>query len=430
MTLTPMQQAAGQAIAARHNVLLLSPTGSGKTLAFLLPLLQSVAPEAQLQAVVVCPSRELAQQIDTVFRDTIREAGLPLRAVALYGGRPTMDEHRVLREVKPHIVFATPGRLLDHIGKDNLQIHGVRTLVVDEYDKCLELGFSEQMEAIDQAFIRTPQRVLTSATRSTTDSPWLTRRQFRTIDYLDQQAELADRLNVSVVPSPEKDKLHTLARLLSRLGDEQTIVFVAHRESAERVGKYLAEELFSAVVYHGGMEQDLRERALYRFRAGAANVLVSTDLAARGLDILSVRHIVHYHLPADEPTFTHRNGRTARWDGTGHAYLVLGPEETLPPFVDHDTPSVDVSADPVHPACPQWTLFYIGRGKKDKLSRADILGFLCKKGGLTSAQIGRIDVAPHASYVAIRPSCVKSLLRSIAGEKIKGMRTIIEPVKH
>lgn len=425
-----MQQAAGQAIAERHNVLLLSPTGSGKTLAFLLPLLQSINPDAQLQAIVVCPSRELAQQIDSVFRDTVRAAGLPLRAVALYGGRPTMDEHRVLREVQPHIVFATPGRLLDHIGKSNLHLHGVRTLVVDEYDKCLELGFAEQMEAIDHALAQTPQRVLTSATRATTDSPWLSRRKFLTIDYLDDHDDLAARLDVSIVPSPEKDKLQTLARLLSHLGDEQTIVFVAHREGAERVGKFLAAERFSAVVYHGGMEQDRRERALYRFRAGAANVLVSTDLAARGLDILAVRHIVHYHLPADAPTFTHRNGRTARWDGTGNAYLILGPEETLPDFIDSETAVFDVSAEPLRPAPSQWTLFYIGRGKRDKLSRADILGFLCKKGGLTAAHIGRIDVTPHASYVAIRPSCINSLLRRIAGEKIKGMRTIIEPVKH
>lgn len=441
MTLTPMQEAAHAAIRQSKNVMLLSPTGSGKTLAFLLPLLEMMdAGRDCVQAVVVVPTRELAQQIEAVFRDQIREQHLNLRGMALYGGRPTMDEHRTLREVKPQVVFATPGRLIDHIEKGNMTTELARLLVVDEYDKCLELGFRDEMDHITAIFRRCPQLVLTSATafdaegeegQGSEPARLLTGREIETLYFLDAQAELKERLTVNVVPSPAKDKLETLARLLSRLGTEQSIVFVAHRESAERIGKYLAGEKFAAVVYHGGMEQERRERALYRYRSGAATILVSTDLAARGLDIPTVRHIVHYHLPLDEATFTHRTGRTARWEATGAAYLIVGPEERVPEFVD-EASAVNFNVDNVriHARQPQWTLLYIGRGKKDKLSRADILGFLCKKGGLTSQQIGRIDLAAHAAYVAVERTAVKGLLQQIAGEKIKNMRTIIEPIRH
>lgn len=424
-----MQQAAGKAIRAGRNVVLLSPTGSGKTLAFMLPLIERVEQGRGVQAVIVVPTRELALQIESVFRDVAKQQQLALRGMALYGGRPAMDEHRVLREVKPEVIFATPGRLLDHIGKENVDVSPARILVIDEYDKCLELGFRDEMDSIVHAFARCPQVVLTSATDTDETAQILEGRTWETLNYIDSQS-LRNRLSISVVPSPEKDKLETLARLLSHIGTEQSIVFVAHRESAERIGKYLEKEKFAAVVYHGGMEQDRRERALYRYRSGAATTLVSTDLAARGLDIPTVRHIIHYHLPLDEATFTHRTGRTARWDDTGAAYLIAGPEERLADFLSNDTETLSVADVRIRARQPEWTLFYIGRGKKDKLSRADILGFLCKKGGLTAQQIGRIDLAPHASYVAIQRSAVKQLLQQIAGEKIKGMRTIIEPIRH
>lgn len=435
-----MQKSASEAINMGKNVMLLSPTGSGKTLAFMLPLLARVNAAAPfVQAVVVVPTRELALQIESVFKDQVRQQQLSLRGMALYGGRPAMDEHRVLREVMPQVVFATPGRLLDHLDKGNLTVELAALLVVDEYDKCLELGFREEMDNIAAVFRRCPQLVLTSATafdaegeegQGSETARLLTGREMETLDFLDAQAELKERLTVNVVPSPEKDKLATLARLLSRLGTEQSIVFVAHRESAERIGKYLAGEKFAAVVYHGGMEQERRERALYRYRSGAATILVSTDLAARGLDIPTVRHIIHYHLPLDAATFTHRTGRTARWEDTGAAYLIVGPEEEVPAFVGEDVTQLDVEGERIHARQSQWTLLYIGRGKKDKLSRADILGFLCKKGGLTAQQIGRIDIAAHASYVAVERTAVKGLLQQIAGEKIKNMRTIIEPIRH
>ncbi|MBR6481843.1 MAG: DEAD/DEAH box helicase, partial [Bacteroidaceae bacterium] len=344
-TLTPMQEAAIDAVNSRRNVVLLSPTGSGKTLAYLLPVCSSLNAEAQhLQAVVVVPSRELAQQCDEVFRSL----KTPLRSVCLHGGRPTMNEHRTLKEVKPHIVFATPGRLLDHLNKENILGGTVKVLVVDEFDKCLELGFLEEMENVVRRLPRVQQCVLTSATDAEEIPAFIgvfekvqgsvaTR-----LDFLENSEELHRRQKFHIVPSPRKDKLETLARLLSVQQDGLAMVFVLHRESADRVGKYLQEKGFCAEVYHGGMEQERRERALSKFRSGCSNILVATDLAARGLDIPEVRSVVHYHPAADADAFVHRNGRTARWDAGGNIYLITSEGETLPGYAPADADVVDV----------------------------------------------------------------------------------------
>lgn len=450
MILNPMQKAAGKAIQQKQNVLLLSPTGSGKTLAYLLPLIATIDTHLDvLQAVVVVPSRELAAQVESVLK---AQKDHDVRGLSLYGGRPAMEEHRRIKEVHPHVIFATPGRLLDHLGKGNVNVLGVKMLVLDEYDKCLELGFREEMHRIGVELDFVPQVVVASATafQDESDDVWkeqrkargqerqatkllpvpklIAARKFAAVDFLNTADELSNRLSVCEVKSPQKDKLTTLAQLLSFIGNESTIVFVAHRESVERVWQNLRTAGFSVAMYHGGQEQEVRERSLYRFRAGAANILVSTDLAARGLDIPEVRAIIHYHLPQDEATFAHRSGRTARWDAEGTAYLLVGPEEKMPDFVRSDK-SLTVDQVKIMPQPSSLTVLYIGRGKKDKLSKADVLGFLCKKGGLTAAQIGRIDVASHASYVAVQRTSVKHLLQQIGGEKIKGMKTIIEEMR-
>ena len=449
MKLNPMQLEAGKTIQQHHNVLLLSPTGSGKTLAYLLPLIARIdASLDSLQAVVVVPSRELAAQVEQVFKSQTKTS---LRGLALYGGRPTMEEHRRIREIRPQGVFATPGRLLDHIGKKNLNILGVKLLVLDEYDKCLELGFREEMHRIGEAMNYVPQVVVASATAFEEDKRdvWgeraatsengkpkkvlpvpalIANRKFTAINYLDTAEELSTRLTVCEIDSPQKDKLETLAKLLTHIGGVSSIVFVAHRESVERVGQYLRDNGFAVSLYHGGQDQEIRERSLYRFCSGAASVMVSTDLAARGLDIPEVRAIVHYHLPLDAATFAHRSGRTARWDAEGTAYLLVGPEEKLPEFIKVDE-TANVDGVVINAPLSQWAVLYIGRGKKDKLSKADILGFLCKKGGLTAPQIGRIDVNPHTSYVAIQRIALKRLLQQVSGEKIKGMKTLIEEMR-
>ena len=410
-----------QAFRKSDNVVLLSPTGSGKTLAYLLPLIESLkAEQPAVQALVIVPSRELAMQ--TV--EVVRQGGADIRALALYGGRPAMEEHRTLNGVRPQLLVGTPGRLLDHLTKGNFSADSIHTLVIDEFDKCLELGFRDEMSQIFAHLPGVRKRFLLSAT----DNEEITRflPEYVRLDYLDS-TEAAERIEQLYVSSPQKDKLETLADLLLSVGNQTSIVFVGFRESVERVAKFLRERGFVASSLHGGLEQRQRERELFRFVAGSTNILVSTDLAARGLDIQALDNVIHYHLPLNEQAFIHRNGRTARWDREGRSFIILGPEETLPPYVVADKFSVSHSTrSPQHPL---WSSIYIGKGKKDKISKGDIAGFLMKVGGLDKGDVGRIDVRDYHSFVAINRKRTSETLIRLRGQKIKGIKTIFELMK-
>ena len=419
--LNPMQQEMLQMARRERQLVLLSPTGSGKTLAYMLPLLQLMDSQKDtLQALVLVPSRELAIQTVSVVKRLCSEA----RVLACYGGRPAMDEHRQINGLRPHLIVATPGRILDHIHKQNINPASVSNLVIDEFDKCLELGFQEDMEAIIRELTSVDRRILLSATDCPSIPDFVGTKDYCRLSYLDEDEPCSDRISVQYVLSPEKDKLATLKRLLCTLGVQKSLVFANHRQSVERIGSYLAQEGIMADVFHGGMEQRDRERALYRFMNGSRNVFVCTDLGSRGLDIPDVDNIIHYHLPIDEESYIHRNGRTARWENVGNAYLLLGPEEKLPEYVQLTEGEFVLPSKQPLPSLPIWATIYVGKGKKDKISRGDILGFLTKIGGLEGQQIGRIDVLPNWSYVAVQRSAVKSLLLRIKGQKIKGIKTI------
>ena len=425
--LNAMQQDTLQTVRKGSSVVLLSPTGSGKTLAYLLPLLQKLdAANDNLQALVIVPSRELAIQTVDVARRICSE----LRIAACYGGRPAMEEHQQMRGLRPHVVAATPGRLLDHLQKGNLLTDNVSTLVIDEFDKSLELGFREQMQGIITLLPSLQQRILLSATDTDEIPAFVGSNNYVRLAFLDKE-ESDDRISLRLVKSPEKDKLQTLYRLLCTLGTQKSLVFVGYRESVERVGNFLEQQGVMADIFHGGMEQRDRERALYRFMNSSCNVFVSTDLASRGLDITAVDNIIHYHLPSSQEACTHRNGRTARWDMQGSAYFILGPEEQLPDYIPaNEVELYSLPAKVPPPAKPLWVTLYIGKGKKDKISRGDIVGFLTKQGGLESNQIGRIDVLPHWSYVAVERASASALLGRIKGLKIKGQKTIYAIAGH
>ena len=426
--LNPMQQETMQALRRHSSLVLLSPTGSGKTLAYLLPLFEELDERsADVQALVIVPSRELAQQTQRVVKD----CGTALRSCALYGGRPTMDEHRMLQGTQPQLVVGTPGRLLDHLRKGNLKAETVRTVVLDEFDKCLEMGFRDEMEQIFSFLKGVSKRVLLSATDNAEITRFLP--DYHRLDYLSPDESTSGIMQQFVVRSPEKDKLGTLRSLLLSRGEESSLVFVGYRESVERVAKFLRQGEFHVAQLHGGMEQKQREAQLYRFIGGSANVLVCTDLASRGLDIPELHNVIHYHLPLDEQSFVHRNGRTARWDKTGNSFLILGPEESLPTYVaEHevwDNPIAPEEEADMVPTLPRWETLYIGKGKKDKLSRGDIAGFLMKVGGLQRDELGRIDVKDLHSYASVLRAAVRNLLPRIRGQKIKGIKTIIEPMR-
>ena len=427
--LNEMQQHAAEAILGSDgDVVLLSPTGSGKTLAYLLPLVQLLDGTSDtVQALVITPGRELALQSDNV----LKSMGCGLRSTACYGGRAAMDEHKVLKEVKPQIVFGTPGRLNDHLDKENISRYGIRWLVIDEFDKCLEMGFQAEMQKLIKSLPGLQRRILLSATNAEEIPGFVNMSKKGTlIDFLPEEEQTSERITLYEVRSADKGKLGTLKQLLLSFGDESSIVFLNYRNAVERVSDYLKEEGFTISSFHGGLDQRQREDQLYRFSNGSANVLVATDLASRGLDIPNIQNIIHYHLPESEDGYIHRVGRTARWDATGHSFFILNSEEHIPTYVEGDVvPYAEAQTQQTEPALPKMTTLYIGKGKKDKISKGDIVGFLCKNGGLKADEIGRIDVKDRYAYVAIKREKLKQVLRQTQGEKIKGIRTVIEPVR-
>ena len=426
--LNDMQRAAVDAILhTDKDLMILSPTGSGKTLAYLLPMVQRLNPLSdEVQAVVIVPGRELAMQ----SADVLRKMGTGLRACALYGGRATMDEHRMLRQVRPHIVFATPGRMNDHLAKDNLFAGEVRWIVLDEFDKCLEMGFHDEMARLMRLLPACARQMLLSATPAEEMATQaILRNQFAVLNYLPKPNQMPSRIHVRAVRSESKDKLETLSTLLRQLGEGRAIVFLNYRDSVERTATFLQQEGFVVGMFHGGMEQKLREEALYRFANGSLSVLVSTDLASRGLDIPQIRAIIHYHLPESEDGYIHRVGRTARWDAQGDSYFILAPQEEVPTYVDAEVDAFELDGQSHPVPMPQMTTIYIGKGKKDKISRGDIVGLLCKKAELDGKAIGRIDVYDYYAYAAVPRQQLAHILAKLDGEKIKGKKTRFEAVR-
>lgn len=429
--LNEMQEQTISAIANGSNdVVVLSPTGTGKTLAYLLPLVDrmlndGIQDTSKLSLAVVVPTRELALQSLQVFKSM----GTSLRAMALYGGRPTMDEHIKLRAVMPHVVFATPGRLNDHIAKDNISVADIQTLVIDEFDKCLEMGFQNEMNVLLESLVELKQRILLSATHSEGIPYFVRMSHTKTVDFRQEEQQTSSRLDIYKVESQTKDKLPALSSLLLSFGQQSTVVFLNHRDAVERTAQYLMQQGFVVSLMHGGLEQRQREDALYKFANGSATVLVATDLASRGLDIPDIKNIVHYHLPETSSNYIHRVGRTARWNSTGRTFFLLNPEEDIPEYVEGEVKDYIPAETNTTPPQPKMVTLYIGKGKKDKLSKGDIVGFLCKIGGLQSSEIGIITVKERYTYVAISLQRLRQVLVKTKGQKIKGMKTIVEEVE-
>lgn len=418
--LNEMQTASLEAHEKEQDIVLLSPTGSGKTLAFLLPLLTALQPgNNRLQAMIIAPSRELALQIEGVFKSL----GSGFKICCCYGGHPKAVEKRSLSQPTA-VVVGTPGRLLDHIENGVIDVRAVATVALDEFDKSLEFGFQGEMSGILECLTGVRRRVLTSATKAIEIPGFMKMHSPLTLDFLSDALPLA--LTLKRVVSEKKDKTDTLYRLLCQLDGAPALIFCNFRESAEYVSQFLWNNEVQNEFFHGGLEQEERERALAKFRNGSANLFVSTDLAARGLDIPEIKYIIHYHLPPAEDAFTHRNGRTARMNASGTVYVIVSEEESLPEYMEGLTEVEKLKTVETPPLPPRWISLYIGKGKKDKLSKGDIVGFLCQKGDLKKEEVGAIEVRDYYTYVAILRSRSAGVLSRVQDEKIKGMRTKIE----
>lgn len=422
--LNPMQKQMMAQASETRDIILLSPTGSGKTLAFILPMLKILKPSTgRVQAVVVAPSRELVIQISQI----VNAIAAGFKVTQLYGGHKVEDEVNSL-SAGTDIIVATPGRLLDHINRRNIDVLPTRILVLDEFDKSLELGFEKEMKKIVDRLKNVSRYILTSATRADVLPDFLRLNNPATINYLSDNKELHSRLRVHRVDSDINDKLDSLASLLSYLAKggrpERSIIFVNYRESAERVADYLSKRGFPVVLYHGALDQHERETAVAMFNNGSRPLLVATDLAARGLDIENVKSIIHYHQALTPETYTHRNGRTARVDREGDVYVLVGPKEDVKEFTDFDD---TVYPDPTagEPKAPEYATIRFSAGKKEKLSKGDIVGFLVKEGGADAQGIGKIDVYDHYSLAAVPFDKVQDILRNIKGKKIKGEKRLV-----
>lgn len=430
--LNDMQEEMLARVPEGRDVLLLSPTGSGKTLAFLLPLWLMI--EEGQSALTIVPSRELAQQIADVWQ----RLHTGLHCVICYGGHDIRVEQQRLEAVPAQLVVGTPGRLKDHIERGNIVPGKFTYLIIDEFDKSLELGFEEEMHAIIDTLTGLKQRIFTSATHAVPIAPWTGFSNYQQLDFGSDQKE-PDRLEFYQVKSPVPDKLETLRDLLITLLHksssvtlpDQAIVFANYREAAERIAHYLSDQGIENSLYHGGLDQDMRDKSIIRLRGGSIRVLVATDLASRGLDLPEVAHIIHYHFPQSQEAYTHRNGRTARAGASGAAYVIVGPEEVLPEYFPAKLPYYSLKKHVAlnTPLPTSMVTVYIGRGKKEKISKGDVVGFFTKNGGLKGSDLGRIDVMDHCAYVAIRREVAAAAIAKVRGLKIKGEKTIYKVVE-
>lgn len=415
-----MQKSTFQASENEQDIILLSPTGSGKTLAFLFPVLRNLQKDISgIQAIILVPARELALQIEQVFKNM----GTDFKVTICYGGHDKKIEINNLKEA-PAVLIGTPGRIAYHLKNNNFEPKTIKTLVLDEFDKALELGFEEDMNFIINSLKNVSQRFLTSATAMDNIPKFVGLDNEKTINFL-KLGEAKPNIQLKKVMTIPEEKLETLFKLICKIGNKRTLIFCNHRDAVDRISELLREKGIDRETFHGGMEQDERERALLKFRNDSTRILITTDLASRGLDIPEVESIVHYQLPPKEDAFIHRNGRTARMHAKGFAYLIMTEEENFP-FIKGNTPEENITENYRIPAKTPFQTIYISAGKKDKVNKVDIVGYLIKKGELAKEDVGIIEVKDTTSYVAVARNKVKDVLKKLANEKLKGKKIKME----
>jgi len=413
--LNPMQKEACKTIQLKSDVVLLSPTGTGKTLAFLLPLIETLDINCvEIQILILVPSRELAQQIEQVTR----KMGSGFKVNAVYGGRAGALDKIDLKH-RPAILIGTPGRIADRIRRDKFPLEHIDTLVLDEFDKSLEIGFEKEMAEIVEALPNVQQRILTSATSDSKIPKFVGLQKPIFINYLQ---EGISQLTIKTLLSTEKDKLKALEKALAFIGQQPGIIFCNFKDALERVSDFLTDNHIHHECFHGGMEQIDRERALIKFRNGTNQLLLATDLAARGLDIPEIKFILHYHLPLHKKEFTHRNGRTARMNRNGIAYILHWKDEELPDFIQEIAPenlNIEDQQKATLPSPVKWLTLYITGGRRDKISKGDVAGLFLKQGQVQKDQLGVIELKQNCVYAGVHAEIAEMLIEKTNNSKLK-----------
>ncbi len=417
VSLNPMQIESIEAFQASTNVQLLAPTGSGKTLAFLLSTIPSIQKNGQVQLLVISPTRELALQI----REVVQSLRTGLKQVVVYGGHSFREEKASLSET-PEILIATPGRLNDHLRRETIDLSTVKMLVLDEFDKILQLGFESDLKAILEWLPPTRKTILVSATTDAEIPNYLNFETPAIVDHLPKGTRKEQR--IIEVPWIQNEIPQTALELLCNLPTDKTILFCNLREQVVDLADYLNDNGIPALAYHGGMEQDDRERAIFKFSNGSAYYLAASDLGSRGLDIDQVAHIIHAFPAQDPASYIHRNGRTSRQDHEGLVFILKDPTRNLPDYMVCNEKFELEEGEPL-PDLPQFKTIYIGGGKKDKINKVDIVGFLCQIGGCEKSDIGKILVRDRDALVAVNAHVVEEVVPVIRDQKIKGKKVKI-----
>ncbi len=417
--LNAMQEEAQSAILSSAEIVLLSPTGTGKTLAYLLPIIAELDIScAEVQALIIVPSRELAIQIEQV----VRTMGTGYKANAVYGGRAGSKDKTEIKH-RPAILIGTPGRIADHLRRENFSSGFIRTLVLDEFDKSLEIGFESEMKEILALLTTVQKKILTSATQEVEIPKFVGMKNPVVIDYLEGGTS---QLKVKMVLASSPDKLSTLAELLCHLGNHPGIVFCNFKDTIQEVSDFLTENRIGHGCFYGGMEQKDRERALIKFRNGTHQLIVATDLAARGIDIPEIRFIIHYQLPMRSHEFTHRNGRTARMFSDGTAYVLKWKNENLPDFVENA--EIELMQKASVPSPSIWKTVFVSGGRKDKISKGDIAGLFMKQGKLSSDQLGTIEIKQDCAFVGVQSAVVNQLIQLVDNSRLKNKKVRVTVV--
>lgn len=421
--LNPMQKEAHKAILQEKDTILLSPTGTGKTLAFLLPLLKYLDPDLhQVQAIILVPSRELAIQIEQVTR----EMGSGFKANAVYGGRAFSKDKTELNHL-PAILIGTPGRVADHIRRETFSVKNIKVLILDEFDKSLEVGFEAEMAEIITNLTNLEKRILTSATQGITIPKFAGVKNPEVLNYL-EGGKL--QLEIKTIEVEARNKPQALVNLLAENPQGSGIIFCNLKDSIAELSDFLKMNNIKHTCFFGGMEQKDRERALIKFRNGSYRIIIATDLAARGIDVPGIDFIIHYQLPLKEQEFTHRNGRTARMNSNGTAYILHEKNRRLPDFIDlnrHHPGKIESKTTKEEISGNQSTLFISG-GRKDKISKGDIAGLFLKQGNLKKEELGLIELKQDCAFVAVPEQKAESLITSLNNSKLKKKKVRISKV--
>mgnify|MGYP001025316316 CR=1 FL=1 len=444
-------------IMLNKDLIVKSQTGSGKTAAFAIPLCEKCDWDENLpQVLVLSPTRELAVQVNEDFLNIGRYKRL--KSVAIYGKSPMNEQIRTLKQ-KTHIVVGTPGRILDHIDRESLKIEKIKYLVIDEGDLMLNMGFINQVEGILRRLPKKIVKLLFSATIPNEIKELCEKHMQRPVSItIKNQNLISNNIEHNLYYINCDEKLESLNSILINEKPETVVIFGRTKESVDKIFDYLKCKKYSVGKIHGGMMQKERLDTMSDFKQGNFRILVATDIAARGIDVDNLTHVINFELPVEKESYVHRIGRSGRAGAKGKAisfctkendrYLNLIEEYigfNIPVKLLPSNEEINKEKDEglnILKSKPnkkkekgkvvnsKITKIYLNGGKKKKLRAGDIVGAICNIEGVTSDDIGIIDVQDNVSYVDILNNKGKIVIDNLKNTTIKGKKLKVEKARN